>query len=57
MSTTRGKLSPWAVLAIVLSIGLCPFVTAAAILAGLWALRYGHAAQRYRYVVVDRPRS
>jgi hypothetical protein len=39
MSTTRGKLSPWAVLAIVLSIGLCPFVTAAAILAGLWALR------------------
>ena len=39
MSTVRGKLSPWAVVAIVLSIGLCPFVTAAAILAGLWALR------------------
>ncbi|MDP7070482.1 MAG: hypothetical protein QF561_03940 [Phycisphaerales bacterium] len=39
MTVGSGKLSPWAILACVLSIGLCPFVTAAAIPAGLWALR------------------
>jgi len=33
------KLSPWALLAMLLSIGLCPVVTVAAIPAGLWALR------------------
>jgi hypothetical protein len=36
--TTR-RLSPWAILAMLLSIGLCPFVTIAAIPAGMMALR------------------
>ena len=35
----RRRLSAWSVVAMVLSIGMCPFVTAAAIPAGLWALR------------------
>jgi hypothetical protein len=33
------RLSAWSVVAMVLAIGMCPFVTAAAIPAGLWALR------------------
>lgn len=39
MSAGRGRLSGWSVVAAVLSIGLCPFVTAAAIPVGLLALR------------------
>jgi len=39
MTLGSGKLSAWAILAGVLSIGLCPLVTVAAIPAGLWALR------------------
>lgn len=38
MTGVRRRLSAWSVIAIVLSIGLCPVVTAAAIPAGLWAL-------------------
>ncbi len=39
MNQQQAKLSPWAILAFVLSIGLCPVITIAAIPAGLWALR------------------
>lgn len=35
----RRRLSVWAVVAMVLAIGMCPFVTVAAIPVGLWALR------------------
>ena len=38
-NVVRKRLSAWSVLAMVLAIGLGPFVTAAAIPAGLWALR------------------
>ena len=39
MPPPRKQLSAWAVLSMVLAVGMCPFVTAAAIPAGLWALR------------------
>lgn len=39
MPPPRKRLSAWAVLSMVLAVGMCPFVTAAAIPVGLWALR------------------
>ena len=39
MNTASTRLSPWSVLAFVLSLGLCPLVTVVALPVGLWALR------------------
>ncbi|MDP7028841.1 MAG: hypothetical protein QF733_01310 [Phycisphaerales bacterium] len=56
MSNAPGKLSPWAIFAFVLSIGLCPVVTIAAIPAGLWALRdvrvHGRRGRRLAMVAI-----
>ncbi len=53
MTPTQGRFSPWAIFAFVLSIGLCPVVTIAAIPAGLWALRdVKHSGRRGRRLAI-----